>query len=124
MRRTTIIVLILLAALVSFGVARGSDQPGEPVFASGQATPTTFGVAGPNGEPLICANGKELRVPAASVLGPPKLNPTAAAKQGLLAPKRGEEKFWRCGTGATPHLNARLVPASEDPLNANPGTTP
>jgi hypothetical protein len=125
MRRNIIFVLIGAAAIVSVGVvARGSDAPDEPGFAKGRTAPASFGVAGPDGEPVVCANGKQLRVSTAELLGPPNLTPDAASREMLLTPKRGEERFWRCGTGANPDVNARLVPASEDPLNAPGGRSP
>lgn len=124
--RRIIPILVLLLATATFVVvaAGGADQPPEPAFTSDTDAPTTFGVDGPDGQPVICANGKELRVPKSKVLGKPTLTPTAAAKQALLSPKRSEEQFWRCGTGANPHLSPRLVPASEDPLNAPAEATP
>ncbi|HEY7453213.1 MAG TPA: hypothetical protein VH683_01525 [Thermoleophilaceae bacterium] len=119
MQRSTVLVLIVLAAVVAFGVvARGSDQPGEPRFADGTSTAATIGVAGPDGEPIVCANGKELRVPLTRLLGPPNVTPAAAAREALLTPRLGEDRVWRCGSGARPDLNARLVPASEDPLTS------
>ena len=125
MQRRTLLVLIVLAAVVAFGVvARGSDQPGEPDFADDAGTAATIGVAGPDGEPVVCANGKELRVPVSRLLGPPNVTPATAAREALLTPKRGEDRVWRCGTGGRPDLNARLVPVSQDPLEAPAGTSP
>jgi hypothetical protein len=125
MQRSTLLVLIVLAAAVAFGVAaRGGDQPDEPDFAGRTGTAATIGVAGPDGQPVVCANGKELRVPLSSLLGPPNVTPASAARQALLTPKRGEDRVWRCGTGASPDRNARLVPMSEDPLATRAGATP
>jgi hypothetical protein len=125
MQRSTLLVLIVLAAAVALGVvARGSDQPGEPDFAARTGTAATIGVAGPDGEPVVCANGKELRVPLARLLGPPNVTPATAAREALLTPKRGEDRVWRCGGGASPDRSPRLVPVSEDPLEAPAGTTP
>jgi hypothetical protein len=116
MQRSTLLVLIVLAAAVAFGVvARGSDQPEEPRFADGTST-AGIGVAGPDGKPVVCANGKELRVPLSRLLGPPTVTPATAARDALLTPRPGEDRVWRCGTGARPDLNARLVPTSDDPL--------
>lgn len=119
--RRIIIILVLLAATAAFVVvASGGDQAPEPTFTTEAEAPATFGVDGPDGKPVICANGKELRVPKKLVFGKPTHDPSK-----MKPPKADKrDKVWRCGTGANPHLNARLVPASDDPLNANPATTP
>lgn len=72
-----------------------------------------FGAAGPNGDPVICANGKELRLPRELLVGPPSYDPSSGEPP---PPNPEEEMVGRCGEGENPHRNARLVPISEDPL--------
>lgn len=119
MRRRVIIIVLLLVALVASGVvAWAASRPAEPTFTP--AEQATFGVAGPDGRPVICANGEELRVSRDELLAKPTHDPTKV-KPVTGRGSGNEEKVWRCGTGANPHLNPRLVPASEDPLSAPGG---
>ena len=120
--RRLLMLLLLLAALVpvSIVVAGDSSDPGRPdwVDPAGKVkknkVPAEFGVAGHEGTPVVCANGKELKVKKEKLLAPPP-NPSKQA----TAPD--EEYVWRCGTGENPHLNARLVPDSRDPLEKDDG---
>jgi len=115
--RRLFMLLLALAALVPVGivVAGDSSDPGRPEWVDRQGevkqdkVPADFGVAGPDGSPVVCANGKELKVKKDKLFGAPA-NPSRRPS----APD--DEYVWRCGTGANPHLNARLVPRSQDPL--------
>jgi hypothetical protein len=121
-RRTLVTALLLLTALVVTGIviAGGSSEPQRPPWIDAQGRlkqeglPASFEVAGPDGEAVVCANGKRLRVKKADLVGPPPAPPSAVA--GRRDP--GQDLVWRCGRGADPHLNARLVPESEDPLGS------
>lgn len=91
------------ATLLAVAATGGENSPPPPPrHAPAQQGGETFGVDGPDGKPIICANGKELRVPKGLVERPP-LPPNAQGRsQG--------EYGWRCGTGAAPERNPRLVP--------------
>lgn len=120
--RRLFMLLLVVAALVPVGivVAGDSSDPGQPEWADPQGNvkqdkvPAEFGVSGPDGTPVVCANGKELKVKKEKLLGPPP-HPSKQA----TAPD--QDYVWRCGTGANPHLNARLVPQSQDPLEQDNG---
>jgi hypothetical protein len=122
MRRTFVMALLLLGALVAAGIviAGGSSEPERPpwIGADGllqpEHAPAYFEVAGPDGKPVVCANGLRLRVRGASLFAPPP-DPELLAGQQRAG---GEELVWRCGKGASPHLSPRLVPVSQDPLRA------
>jgi hypothetical protein len=125
MRRTFVLGLLLLGALVAAGlvVAAGSSEPERPpwVAADGRLVPERlpafFEVAGPDGAPVVCANGRRLKVRSANLFAPPP------DPDRLAGPQRrpgAEETVWRCGMGPNPHLNPRTVPLSEDPLDASP----
>lgn len=122
MRRSFVIATLVAAALVATGVvvAGGSSEPDRPpwVEAGGrfapEKAPATFEVAGPDGQPVVCANGRRLKVRKGELFGPPPLTPDRL----MLQPTPKEELVWRCGAGANPHLNARLVPESRDPLRS------
>ena len=115
MRRALITLLLLLAALVPVGiiVAGDSTDPGQPEWVDSEGkvqqdkVPAEFAVAGPDGKPVVCANGKQLKVKKADLFGPPPLSRRPVELGDLV---------WRCGTGKNPHLNAQLVPESQDPL--------
>lgn len=121
--RRLFMLLLVLAALVPVGivVAGDSSDPGSPEWVDSQGNvkknkvPAEFGVAGPDGAPVVCANGKELKVKKEKLLGPPP----QPSRQATATDD--EEYVWRCGTGEKPHLNARLVPESQDPLAQEEG---
>ncbi len=121
MRRRVIIVLLLVALVTSGVVAWASDRLAEPT--STPVEQATFGVAGPDGRPVVCANGKELRVSRDELFAKPTHDPTKV-KPVIDRGSANEEEVWRCGTGANPHLNPRLIPASKDPLSADARSTP
>ncbi len=120
MRRSLVIALLLLMTLVGAGIviAAGSSEPERPpwIAADGrlkpESVPAFFEVAGPDGSPVVCANGQRLKVGRSELFGPPP-HPSV-----LRAQKRSgkEDLVWRCGIGANPHVNPRLVPESQDPL--------
>jgi hypothetical protein len=110
-----IFILTLLVGLVSFGVAEGSDQPPEQNFMAAGA-PASVGVDGPDGEAVVCANGKELRISKATLLARPTHDPTKVRP----ATSRKGDSVWRCGTAANPDRNPELVPVAEDPLTTAP----
>jgi hypothetical protein len=122
MRRVLITLLLLLTALVPVGIVIAGDSadPGQPEWVDSEgkmkndSVPAELGVAGPDGMPVVCANGKQLKVTKADLFGPPPLSrrPVETGSGDLV---------WRCGTGANPHLNARLVPESQDPLQQGNG---
>lgn len=110
MRRFIIISTFLVAVTITFGIvtiARGSEAP-PPL--TRENTPEFFTVSDPDGNVIVCANGKELRVASARILAAPTGAPNAGA------PNPTEDQVYRCGTGRSPHLNARLIPISQDPL--------
>jgi hypothetical protein len=119
-RRSFVIAVLLAAALVGTGVvvAGGSSEPDRPPWAdvggklAPEKAPATFEVAGPDGQSVVCANGRRLQVRKSQLFGPPPVTPDRL----MLQRPAKEELVWRCGTGANPHLNARLVPESQDPL--------
>lgn len=121
MRRLFMLLLVVVALVpVGIVVAGDSSDPGQPEWADSQGNtkkdkvPAEFGVSGPDGTPVVCANGKELKVKKEKLLGSPP-HPSKRA----TAPD--QDYVWRCGTGADPHLNARLVPQAEDPLGQGNG---
>ncbi|HUQ22223.1 MAG TPA: hypothetical protein VM049_04340 [Gaiellaceae bacterium] len=122
MRRVLTTLLLLLTALVPVGiiVAGDSTDPGRPGWVGSAGAvesdkvPAELAVAGPDGKPVVCANGKELKVKKSELLGPP---PSSGRP---VEPQPGDF-VWRCGTGKNPHLHARLVPESLDPLDRDGG---
>jgi hypothetical protein len=122
MRRVLITLLLLLTALVPVGIVIAGDgaDPGQPEWVDSEgklkkdSIPAEFGVAGPDGAPVVCANGTQLKVKKADRYGPPP-------PPGRPVENTPGELVWRCGTGRNPHLNARLVPESQDPLKQSDG---
>jgi hypothetical protein len=122
MRRVLIALLLLLATLVPAGIliAGDSTEPGQPewVDAAGvvdpNRVPSELAVAGPDGKPVVCANGRQLRVTKADLFGPPPRSPRVVGTSA-------GDLVWRCGSGKNPHLHPRLVPESEDPLRQGDG---
>ena len=122
MQRVLIALLLLLTALVPVGIviAGDSTDPGRPewVDSGGKVekdkVPSEFAVAGPDGKPVVCANGKQLKVKKADLFGPPP--PTRRPVETEFG-----DLVWRCGMGKNPHLDARLVPESQDPLKKHDG---
>lgn len=113
----TAILVLLVVAPASVVIA--SDRGGEPgppewVDAKGRVDQAklrgnpTIGVSGPDGNLVVCKNGKELRVKVKDLLAPP-LPPTG----NVPADPPAEGYVYRCGRGENPHLNAERVPASE-----------
>src|SRR5918995_6203692 len=114
MRRSLVIALLILAALVGAGIviAAGSSEPDRPpwVEADGrlnpEGAPAFFEVAGPDGRPVVCANGRRLRVAKSELFGPPPPPSVLRVRQ-----RSGKgDLVWRCGSGENPHLDPRLVP--------------
>ena len=123
MRRSLVVALLSLVALVAVGVviAAGSSEPARPPWVDGDGrlkkenVPASFEVAGPDGNPVVCANGQRLRVVTSELFGPPPPPNVLRVQQ-----RTGKEDLvWRCGKGANPHLDPRLVPESQDPLRSN-----
>jgi hypothetical protein len=111
MKRTIIILALLaVAAVLAVVAAGGGGTPSGPPLASAQAD---FGVDGPDGKPIVCKNGKELRVKKELLLAKPP-PPGQLKKEG-----NGKNKVWRCGPGPDPDKHPRLIDKAEDPL-ANP----
>lgn len=109
--------LIALIALVVAGttgaVIAATDGPpprpewvGEDGVVDTTKLPEEFEVAGPDGESIVCANGKKLKVKTDDLVGPPdkpeKLGP-------VVNPTR--DFVWRCGRGPDPDKHPRMVPA-------------
>lgn len=110
-----IIIPVLLVVSAAFIVSAATGGGGTPVgtpFDSGQSS---FGVDGPDGQPVICANGKELRVPLSLL----RTLPSEHGKAALAKQKPAQMLVWRCGTGEDPDKNPRLIDKAADPL-ANP----
>jgi hypothetical protein len=119
MRRTLVMALLLLTALVATGivVAGGSSEPERPPWAAAdgrhlpEKAPASFEVAGPDGSPVVCANGRRLKVKSSELFRPPQGPPRT-----MLEREPKGDLVWRCGSGANPHANPKLVPESADPL--------
>jgi hypothetical protein len=111
MRRTIIILglLTISAVLISAAIGGGPSEPKSEPFKSGQLD---FGVDGPDGQPIICKNGKELRVKKQDLLGEKPPPPGQLKKEGLEK-ENGKTKVWRCGKGADPDQNPVLVDAEQ-----------
>jgi hypothetical protein len=119
MRKRLLIAILIVAAFIP-AIVVASDRGGEPsappwIDATGQlntanvaANPDlTVGVAGPNGKPIVCANGKELRVKAMLLLAPPP------APSGAVPPTPAAGGYvYRCGRGPQAHVQPQLVPST------------
>ena len=115
MPRITIILALVLGA-ASYGIWSAQAEPIPPIpsFAGPNGAPVSFGVDGPGGKPVICPNGKELRVSSTELFSLPPA-PEELKRRGA-PPESKVDKVWRCGLGANPDRNPRLIPASQDPL--------
>ena len=111
MVRRIVIALVLLAAAAVFAVAGtgGKREPGQPPTHTPMEQ-DDFAVAAPNGGIVVCANGKELRLPKELVMRPPP--PYDPSSGEPPPPNPTEEMVWRCGTGDDPDRHPRLVPTS------------
>ena len=101
MKRSIIILALLaVAAVLAVNAATGGggSPTGEPFDQA------TFGVDGPGGQPVVCANGKELRVSKDTLKAKPPKPHTKEAKE-----EEGNVKVWRCGTGKDPDKHPRLI---------------
>lgn len=121
MRRIALMIALCAAVTTVLAVAatggQGPQEPPKPdwVDATGRVDPSKLPeyifVAGPNGEPVTCKNGQQLRIRGRSLIAPPPpIQLTDSPRQ------TGESVVYRCGKGANPHLNPLLVPESADPL--------
>lgn len=111
MKRSIIILALLaVAAVLAVNAATGGggSPTGEPFDQS------TFGVDGPDGQPVICSNGKELRVSKDKLTEKPPKPGTKDAQKAEA--EKGKLKVWRCGTGKDPDKNPRLIDKTVDPL--------
>ena len=117
-------VLTLVGVGAVLAVA-GDDRPDAPpwVGADGRVdlskAPDEFEVSGPDGKKVVCANGRTLKVRKEQLLGPPPQSPDELRANGAVA--AGRDLVWRCGHGKNPHLNAILVPRTQDPLGGDEG---
>jgi hypothetical protein len=121
-----LIAAAALAALVGAGTVlavTNDGPPSTPPWVQPDGTvdiskaPDTIGVSGPDGEVVVCSNGRRLKVRKELLFGPPPATPAELRARRSAA--NGHDFVWRCGRGANPHLNPRLVPESQDPLRAN-----
>jgi hypothetical protein len=119
---------IVLVALVAAGAVLAVTQdapPAPPPWVGADGTvdiskaPDELEVSGPNGEVVVCANGRRLKVRKELLFGPPAKTPAQLRAQGPGA--ADEDLVWRCGKGRNPHLNPELVPRSQDPLANDAG---
>jgi hypothetical protein len=72
--------------------------------------PAALEVAGPDGKPVVCANGRKLLVPRELLVAPPSETPAQLRARGATDAR---EYVWRCGPGAQGHRNPRRVPLGE-----------
>ena len=121
-------IAVGLVALAGAGAvfAVGGDEPPHTlpwVASDGRIdlakAPDAFEVSGPDGEEVVCANGKKLKVRKELLLGPPPKTPDEL--RAGPADAGGSDLVWRCGRGKNPHLNPVLIPQSQDPLGAENG---
>ena len=112
-RSILILALLAVAAVLAVTAATGGggSPTGEPFDQA------TFGVDGPDGQPVVCANGKELRVSKDTLRAKPPKPHTKAAK----AETGGKVQVWRCGTGKDPDKSPRLIDKAQDPLASPAG---
>jgi hypothetical protein len=119
---------VVLVALVAAGAVLAVTQDAPPqappwVGADGRVdvskAPDEIEVSGPDGEAVVCANGRRLKVPKELLFGPPSITPAQLRAERPEVP--GEDLVWRCGKGRNPHLNPELVPRSQDPLAEHAG---
>lgn len=112
MKRIIITLALLVATAALAVVATGGDMFNEPEPTHTPEAQADFGVAGPDGQTVICKNGKELRVPKGLLN---KLPPPPSQRSKADKADEGE-KVWRCGEGKDPHRNPKLVDKKDDPL--------
>ena len=94
--KRSIIILALLAVAAVLAVNAATGGGGSP---TGQPfDQASFGVDGPGGQPVVCANGKELRVSKDTLRAKPPRPHTKEAR----AEREGNVQVWRCGTGPDP----------------------
>lgn len=112
MKRTIIILALLasLAAVLAVNAATGGG--GAPSGAPFDQA--TFGVDGPDGEPVVCSNGKELRISKDKLTEKPPRPETKEAR--AAKEEKGKLMVWRCGTGKDPDKHPRLLAKTDDPL--------
>jgi hypothetical protein len=110
--KRSIIILVLLAVAgvlaVNAATGGGGTPTGKPFDQA------TFGVDGPDGQPVVCSNGKELRVAKDKLARKPPKPGTKDAQ--AAAEEKGTLRVWRCGTGKDPDKNPRLIDKADDPL--------
>jgi hypothetical protein len=118
-------VSVAVAIAVFVGAAAvlalaGDDAPTAPPWVRADGTidvskaPDEFGVSGPDGEEVVCSNGRRLKVRKELLLGPPPGRPDQLRAERPAS--GGGDLVWRCGPGRNPHLNPVLVPRAQDPL--------
>ena len=117
-------LVVLVGAGAVLAVA-SDDPPDTPpwVTADGRIDPTKapdeFEVSGPSGQKVVCANGRTLKVRKEQLLGPPPQTPDQLRAERSAA--GGGDLVWRCGPGRNPHLNAILVPRTQEPSGEDEG---
>jgi hypothetical protein len=119
-----IVLVALVAAGAVFAVTQDPPPQAPPwVAADGRIdmskAPDEIEVSGPNGEVVVCANVRRLKVPKELLFGPPSQTPAQLRAERPEA--TGADLVWRCGKGRNPHLNPELVPRSQDPLADDAG---
>ena len=112
-------LVILVGAGAVLAVA-GDDPPEAPPWLAADGridpakAPDEFEVSAPDGKKVVCANGRTLKVRKEQLLGPPPRTPDQLRADGAAG--GGGDLVWRCGPGRNPHLNAILIPRTQDPL--------
>ena len=111
-------VLAIAAAAAADNLGgRGPNDPPPSLDLEGENAPEFIEVGGPDGGPIVCQNGKKLKVRTDKLIRPrPPLPPNASPRAGGPIANPKEDLVYRCGRGANPHLNPELVPESQDPL--------
>lgn len=119
----TAAVLVALAGAGTVYAVTNDEPPAAPPWIQSDGSvdiskaPDVIEVSGPDGEIVVCSNGRRLKVQKELLFGPPSATPTEL--RARRAAVTGKDFVWRCGSGANPHLNARLVPQAQDPLRAD-----
>ena len=122
---TVAAAVVTLVGVGAVLAVAGDDRPDAPpwVGADGRVdlskAPDEFEVSGPDGKKVVCANGRTLKVRKEQLLGPPPQTPDELRASSAAA--AGSDLVWRCGDGKNPHLNAILVPRSQDSLGGEEG---
>jgi hypothetical protein len=117
--------LVILGGAGAVLAVAGDDRPDTPPWVAADGSidiskaPNELEVSGPDGKKVVCANGRTLKVRKEQLLGPPPRTPDQLRAERAAA--GGGDLVWRCGPGKNPHLNAILVPRTQDPLGGDEG---